>query len=312
MLLRDGADDGELKLMSRSLKELRYAMKVFRAYRGKRKVAIFGSARTSEADPAYQAAAAFSRKMVLRGWMAITGGGDGIMKAGQGGAGRASSFGVAIRLPFETTVNEFIEGDPKLIVFRYFFTRKLIFVSQADAVVLFPGGFGTQDEGFETLTLVQTGKAPVVPVVMIDPPGGQYWARWDRFVREQLLHDGLISQEDLNLYRVTDNVDEAVAHVLHFYRNYHSQRFVRDDLVIRMHRPLNGGQIEALNDQFGDVVSQGSIEATDPLNGETAHLDLPRVRFVFTRRNYGRLRQMIDQINDFDFANHGDQVSATP
>ena len=310
-LLGDGADDGELKLTSRSLKELRYAMKVFRAYRRERKVAIFGSARTQENDPAYQAAVAFSRDMALSGWMAITGAGDGIMRAGQGGAGRAASFGVAIRLPFETTANEFIEGDPKLIVFRYFFTRKLIFVSQSHAVVLFPGGFGTQDEGFEALTLVQTGKAPLVPVVMIDPPGGQYWSRWDRFVREELLSNGLISPEDLNLYLVTDDVNEAVGHVLHFYRNYHSQRYVRDDLVIRMHRKLHGSQVEALNDRFADVLTCGRIEATEPLRGETEHLEMQRLRFVFTRRDYGRLRQMIDQINDFDLENHASSRSTT-
>ena len=176
-MIADGADNGELKLTSRSLKELRYAMKVFRAYRGVRKVSVFGSARTAEDHPDYLAAEAFSRQMAQHGWMVITGAGGGIMRAGHGGAGREASFGVAIRLPFEITTNEFIEGDPKLVVFRYFFTRKLMFVSQSDAVVLLPGGFGTMDECFETITLIQTGKAVMVPVVMIDPPGRTYWER---------------------------------------------------------------------------------------------------------------------------------------
>lgn len=302
-MLGDGADNGELKLTSRSLKELRYAFKVFRDYRDARKIAIFGSARTEEGEPAYAAAVDFSRKMAQNGWMAITGAGSGIMRAGHGGAGRASSFGVAIRLPFETTANEYIEGDPKLIVFRYFFTRKLIFVSQAHAVALFPGGFGTQDEGFETLTLIQTGKAPLVPVVMIDPPGGRYWRRWHQFVQRELLDNQLISPEDLNLYFVTDDIDAAARHVQDFYRNYHSQRYVRDDLVIRMHRPLEQKQIEALNVSYPDLVAEGHLAQCGPLESERQHLELPRLRFVFTRRDYGRLRLLIDDINRFDAEN---------
>jgi uncharacterized protein (TIGR00730 family) len=303
-LMRDGANTGELKLTSRSMKELRYAMKVFRPYQGVRKVAIFGSARTDRNHPDYLGAVAYSRAMAQRGWMVITGGGGGIMRAGHGGAGRAASFGVAIRLPFEKA-NDIIEGDPKLIVFRYFFTRKLIFVSQAHAVVLFPGGFGTMDEGFETLTLIQTGKAPLVPVVMINSPGERYWHHWDRFVREELLARNLVGADDLSLYHVTDDVASAEQHVLHFYRNYESQRFVRDDLVIRMHRPLTEGQVGQLNEQFADLVAAGRIAACGPQAGERKHLDLPRLKFAFTRRGYGRLRQMIDRINDFDLENEG-------
>lgn len=301
-LLRDGADNGELKLTSRSLKELRYALKVFRDYREARKIAIFGSARTPEDHPDYQAALAFSRDMARRGWMAITGAGGGIMRAGHGGAGRASSFGVAIRLPFETTANEFIEGDPKLIVFRYFFTRKLIFVSQSHAVALFPGGFGTMDEGFETLTLIQTGKAPLIPVVMIDAPGADYWQRWDRFVRDELLANGMISEPDLSLYHVTDQISEAVAIVQRFYRIYHSQRFVRDHLVLRLNRRLTDAETGTLNEQFSDLVVKGCIEQCDAQPTEKSHLELPRIRFISTRRDYGRLRQMIDCINGFDEA----------
>lgn len=303
-LVDDGADLGELKLISRSLKELRYALKVFRKYQHVRKVSIFGSARIDEDSPAYQAAVAFSQRMAAVGWMVITGAGDGIMRAGHGGAGREASFGVAIRLPFETSANDVIAGDDKLIVFRYFFTRKLIFMWQAHAVTLFPGGFGTHDEGFEALTLVQTGKAPMVPIVMVDAPGGRYWKQWDRYVREQLLAADMISPQDLSLYHITDDPADAVRHIQNFYRNYHSQRFVQDVLVIRMQRPLTASQLAELNNTFGDLVAQGRIEQGRPLEAETEELELPRLHFTSTRRSYGRLRQLIDRINAFDMQNH--------
>ena len=169
-LVRDGSDTGEVKLISRSMKELRYALKVFRPYRDTPKISIFGSARTPEDHPDYVAAVDVSKAMAAAGWMVITGAGDGIMRAGHGGAGKEASFGVAIRLPFETNANDFIVGDPKLITFRYFFTRKLMFMWESAAIALFPGGFGTQDEGFEALTLIQTGKAPLVPIVLVDAP----------------------------------------------------------------------------------------------------------------------------------------------
>lgn len=303
-MLGDGADAGQLKLTSRSLKELRYAMKVFRPYRGVPKISVFGSARTPDDHPDYQAAQHFSRQMAENGWMVITGAGGGIMRAGQGGAGRESSFGVAIRLPFEVTANEYIEGDHKLVVFRYFFTRKLMFVSEAHAVALFPGGFGTLDECFETMTLMQTGKTPLVPVVLVDPPGRNHWETWERHVRESLLADGMISPEDLNLYAVVNDPDEAVRHVLGFYRNYHSQRYVHDDLVIRMQRALTPDQVVALNDRFAGLVAEGQIQQCGPLDTEKEHLERPRLRFVFTRRDYGRLRLLIDQINAYDALNH--------
>ena len=298
-LIRDEADTGELKLISRSLKELRYAMRVFRDYRQVRKVSIFGSARTGEDEAAYVAAVELARSMAEHGWMVITGAGGGIMRAGHGGAGREKSFGVAIRLPFETTANEYIEGDRKLIVFRYFFTRKLMFASQAHAVALLPGGFGTQDEGFEILTLIQTGKTPIVPVVMLDAPGGDYWKRWDRYVSNCLLDGQLISPEDRSLYYLADNVTDAVDHINRFYRVYHSMRMVRDDLVIRMNRPLHEKQIDTLNGEFADLIAAGRITATAALGPETSHLDLPRLRFTFTRRDHGRLRELIDLLNAF-------------
>jgi hypothetical protein len=302
-LIEDKSDTGELKLLNRSLKEMRYAMKVFRPYRDVRKISVFGSARTPVDHPHFLAAEAFSRLISFKGWMVITGAGGGIMHAGHGGAGREASFGVAIRLPFETTANEIIAGDEKLVTFRYFFTRKLMFVSQADALAMFPGGFGTQDECFETLTLIQTGKSTAIPIVCIDSPDDDYWAKWDQYVRECLLKRGMISEEDLSLYKVTDNVQEAVDYILEFYRNYHSQRFVRDDLVLRMRRPLTERQIDALNDEFAAIIKQGRIYQTGPLEGETQHLNLPRLAFNFNRQSYARLRILIDRINAFDAKN---------
>ena len=302
-LRRDRADGGEMKLISRSLKELRYALKVFRDYRDVPKIAVFGSARTPEDHPDYRVAAAFARHMAEAGWMVITGAGDGIMRAGHGGAGAEKSFGVSIRLPFETNANDYIVGDPKLVVFRYFFTRKLMFMWQSHAVALFPGGFGTQDEGFEALTLIQTGKAPIVPIVCVDPPGGVYWKHWDNYVTHSLLGYGWISPEDKNLYRLFDDPAAAARHVQAFYRNYHSQRFVDDTLVLRIHRKLTEAQLDGLNDEFADLVKQGRIEQGGPLEVERAHLDLPRLYFEFTKRSFGRLRLLIDRINACDKQN---------
>ncbi len=302
-LLGDGSDTGEVKLINRALKELRYALKVFRPYRDTPKISIFGSARTPEDHPDYVQAVRFARTMAESGWMVITGAGDGIMRAGHGGAGREASFGVAIRLPFETNANDVIVGDPKLVTFRYFFTRKLMFMWMSHAVALFPGGFGTQDEGFEALTLIQTGKAPLVPIVMIDPPGGDYWHHWDNYITKSLLDKGWISPEDKNLYFVTDDASAAARHVINFYRNYHSQRFVKDNLVLRIRRPLKDKQIEALNDEFGDLVVDGKIEQSGPLEGEKMFPALPRLHFHHTKHGYGRLRAMIDRINAADAEN---------
>ncbi len=302
-LLRDDAAEGEVKLVSRSLKELRYALKVFRPFDATRKISIFGSARTPEDHPTYQACVAFSRAMAEAGWMVITGAGDGIMRAGMGGAGTEKSFGVSIRLPFETNANEYIVGDPKLITFRYFFTRKLMFMWMSHAIALFAGGFGTQDEGCEALTLIQTGKAPIVPIVLVDAPGNRYWQKWDAYVREVLLAEAYISPEDLNLYFVTDDAAAAAEHVRHFYRNYHSQRFVRDELVLRIHRPLTRAQLGDVNDRFKQLlVTEGEIAQQDgPLEEEHGELpQLTRLRFNSTKAGYGHLRAMIDRINDLD------------
>ena len=302
-LLRDKADEGEMKLISRSLKELRYALKVFRPYEEVRKISVFGSARTEETHPDYVACVDFSRQMAEAGWMVITGAGGGIMAAGHGGAGAQKSFGVAIRLPFEQATNEFIADDPKLVTFRYFFTRKLMFMWQSHAVALFPGGFGTQDEGFEALTLIQTGKAPVLPIVMVEQPGGDYWKHWDHYVRKELLAGGLISEEDLHLYHVTDSTADAARVILDFYRNYHSQRYVNDVIVLRLNRPLRAKQLEELNRDFSSLVLEGKIEQGGPLPQEREHLHLPRLHFPFGKKHFGTLRQLINRVNEMDAAN---------
>jgi uncharacterized protein (TIGR00730 family) len=303
-LIPDGRDTGELKLMTAAMKELRYAYRVFGEYPEPHKVTIFGSARTPEDHPDYIAAVEFSRMMAEAGWMAITGAGDGIMKAGHEGPGRASSFGVAIRLPFETTANTVIEGDDKLIHFRYFFTRKLMFLSQAEAVVCFPGGFGTMDEAYETLTLVQTGKASMIPIVFVEGAGkdSHYWDGFIRFVKEELLTRGWISPEDVNLFYFAKDPADATQHVLRFYRNYHSSRYVRDDLIIRIKRRLTDDAVATLNDEFKGLVKKGAITQRDAYREESDHLDLPRIAFTHTRRQFALVRKLIDRINELPTA----------
>jgi uncharacterized protein (TIGR00730 family) len=297
-LARDEAGRGDVKLLHKAFGELRYALKVFTPYQDIRKVSIYGSARTPEDDPDYQTAFAFARRMCEADWMVITGAGDGIMKAGHGGAGRDASFGVAIRLPFEQKTNKIIASDDKLVNFRYFFTRKLMFMKAASAVVLFPGGFGTQDEGFEALTLVQTGKAPIMPIVMCERPGGTYWPHWRTYLEGELLRTGMISPEDLHLFRITDSVDEAVHEVTQFYRVYHSMRYVNDDLVLRIEHPLADETVTRLNDEFGSILTAGRIVQCPILPEEQGELpDKPRLRLRFDRKSHGTLRRMIDLIN---------------
>ena len=296
----DGATRGDLKILSRALKELRYAFKVFTPYRKQRKVTVFGSARTPPGHPAYEQAARFGKRIAEEGWMVLTGAGGGIMEAAHVGAGREMSMGVNIMLPFEQSANYVIFDDEKLVNLKYFFTRKLLFVKEVHGIVLFPGGFGTQDEGFETLTLVQTGKRDMMPIVCVDEPGGTYWSVWQDWVKEQLLDKGLISPEDLSLYKITDDVEDAIDEVLRFYCVYNSMRFVRDKLVLRLHVDPPDAFVERLNDEFADIVETGSIKKTTAhrFEADDEHLaDLPRLSFRFNRRNLGRLRQMIDLIN---------------
>lgn len=299
-LAPDGRNTGELKLITAAVKELRYAMRVFAQYHEPHKVTIFGSARTRPDHPDYAAARAFGALMAQAGWMVITGAGDGIMKAGHEGPGREASFGVAIRLPFETSANTVIAGDEKLINFRYFFTRKLMFLSQAEAVVCFPGGFGTLDEAFEALTLIQTGKAAMLPVVLCEGAGGDYWKRFMDFVREPLLSRNLISPEDEHLVYLAPSPEAARDHVVRFYRNYHSSRYVRDDLVIRLHHRLQEADVDRLNHEFAPLIRKGRIVQCGPYEIEGEHLELPRLAFTHTKHHYGLVRRLIDRINDCD------------
>lgn len=300
-LARDQATRGDLKIINRALKELRYAFKVFTPYRRHRKVTIFGSARVPPEHPAYVQSVKYGRRMAEEGWMVVTGAGGGIMEGAHVGAGKEMSIGLNILLPFEQDANYVIEDDEKLINLKYFFTRKLLFVKEVHAITLCPGGFGTQDEGFETLTLVQTGKRDLMPLVYLDQPGGSYWSAWQDYVRDHLLGGELISPDDLSLFKVTDDVEEAVEETIGFYSVYNSMRYVRGKLVLRLHKQLSGAFVERLNDEFGEIVASGKIKKaeTHRLEADDEHLrDLPRIAFDFDRKNVGRLRQMIDLIND--------------
>jgi uncharacterized protein (TIGR00730 family) len=304
-IARDHMSVADLKLINRSVKEMRSAAKVFAPFRHLRKVAIFGSARTPVDSPVYEVAKDFAREIVAHGFMLITGAGDGIMGAAQQGAGRAHSFGLNIRLPSEQRANEIIKGDPKLITLNYFFTRKLNFVKEAHAFALFPGGFGTLDEAFEVLTLMQTGKARIIPVVLLNRPRGNYWEEWMKFITERLLKRGLISEEDLSFFKITHTVREAVAEILHFYKIYHSARWVGERLVIRMNDRLSNSAISKLNEQFADIVRKGEIMQSTALpqeKNEPEIEDLPRLIFTPFRARFGRFRQLIDAINSSSVA----------
>ena len=300
-LAADGATRGDLKIISRAVRELRTAFKVFTPYRRHRKVTVFGSARMEPDHPAYQQSVCFGRRMAEEGWMVVTGAGGGIMEGAHVGAGKKMAMGLNILLPFEQAANPVIHQDKKLVNLKYFFTRKLLFVKEVHGIVLFPGGFGTQDEGFETLTLVQTGKRDLMPIVCLDEPGGTYWTAWLKFVRENLLDNGLIAPEDLSLLKITDDIDETVDEIMGFYSVYNSMRFVRGRLVLRLHRNPSDEFVESLNERFADILESGRIEKAEVhrLEADDEHLmDLPRIAFYFDRKSTGRLRQMIDVIND--------------
>lgn len=299
-LARDHADRGDLKMANAALKEMRYAFHVFEPYRAQRKAAIFGSARTQPDDPLYHQARRFARAIAARDWMVITGAGPGIMEAGIEGAGADRAFGVSIRLPFEAATSQLVADDPKLVNFRYFFTRKVTFVKEADAFVLLPGGFGTLDEAFELLTLIQTGKAQAGPIVLLDTPGGTYWERWLAFVREELLAPHYVSDHDLGLLSITDNVDTAVSQVTNFFRNYRSQRFVDGRLVLRLDHAPDDKTLVVLSDEFADIIRRGQLERVDPSPAERADhdtLDAERVALWFDRRGWSRLRELIERLN---------------
>ena len=300
-LSRDNAALGDVKILARALKELRYAFKIFTPYRHVRKVTVFGSARTRPDHPSYQQSVEFGRRMAALGWMVVTGAGGGIMEGAHVGAGRDMAMGVNIMLPFEQAANPIIAKDHKLINLKYFFTRKLLFVKEVGAIVLFPGGFGTQDECFETLTLVQTGKHELMPIVCVDEPNNDYWGKWRRYLQDELLAEGWISPEDLSLFKVTNSVDAAVEEILHFFRAYHSMRFVRGHLVLRLNLPVSDDLLVRLNDEFSDLLESGRIERATAHRLESDEPDafaLPRLILQFDRKKVGRLRQMVDVINN--------------
>jgi len=299
-LLTDVRHSGDVRVIQTALREMRYAFKLFAPFAQVRKVTIFGSARTQPSRLEYQQALEFGRKIAAAGFMVITGAGGGIMQAGHEGAGPENSFGVNIRLPWEQTANPVIREDKKLVTFKYFFTRKLIFIRHSDAIALFPGGFGTMDEGYEALTLMQTGKSQLMPLVLIDRPGGTYWKTWDKYVREHLLRDQVISPDDLNLYQITDDTDQAVKMITRFYRNFHSTRFVKEAFVIRLKYAPSDSAVAALNEDFADIILGQPIHRIEPTPEEIAdedHPELPRISFGFNRHDYGRLRQLIDVLN---------------
>jgi uncharacterized protein (TIGR00730 family) len=299
-LLADVQDSGDVRVIQTAVRELRYAFKLFAPYAQVRKVAMFGSARTLPTRPEYQQAAEFGRKMAEAGFMVITGAGPGIMQAGHEGAGPDKSFGANIRLPWEQAANPVIREDKKLVTFKYFFTRKLIFIRHSDAIALFPGGFGTMDEGYEALTLMQTGKSQLMPLVLVDRPGGAYWRTWDKHVREHLLRNQLISSDDLYLYQITDDIDHAVRIITRFYRNFHSSRFVKDLFVIRLNHAPSDFALQAMNEDFRDIIVGPEIKRIATTPEEVADgdcVELPRIAFGFNRHDYGRLRQLIDVLN---------------
>jgi uncharacterized protein (TIGR00730 family) len=294
----DGALVGDLKIANTALKEMRYAYKVFAPYRHARKVTVFGSARTAPTEPAAVAAREFGQRMVEAGWMVITGAGDGIMGAAQEGARGEQSFGLNIRLPFEQEANPWIATDPKLVTFKYFFTRKLFLVKEASALTLFPGGFGTMDETFEVLTLMQTGKATIIPMVMVEAGERPYWSRWEAWVRDVLGAQRLIQPEDAAFYRVVGSVEDAVEEVTRFYRVYHSARIVGQNLVFRLQRPLGRATVLDLQNRFADILRGPVEEVAGPVRREHPEFpELARLVLPFNRASYARLRELIDFVN---------------
>jgi uncharacterized protein (TIGR00730 family) len=293
------ASRAELKMVNAALKEFAYSFRVFAPYRHLPKVSIFGSARVMPGDPAYMAAREFAARMAARGWMVITGAGPGIMAAGHEGAGAEQSFGANIRLPFLNPANVYIAKDGKLVNFKYFFTRKVTFMKESNAFVLLPGGWGTLDEAFELLTLIQTGKSDIHPVVLLEPAGSTYWKVWDDFIQAQLLARGFISPDDVSLYKVAPSVEEAVAEIERFYTNYRSARFVGERLVLRLNRAPDAAVLERLNRDFADLLDHGNFEVIAPTAPEVREGDdLQAARLAFYPVHaYGRIRELIDELN---------------
>lgn len=299
-LAQDDAERGDLKILNRAMQELRHAFRIFAPYRHMRKVSIFGSTRVQESDPYYELARSVAQGLAQAGLMVITGAGPGIMQAGHEGAGREKSFGVNIRLPSVQAANPFILNDPKLMNFHFFFTRKLMFVKEADAVVIFPGGFGTHDELLESITLAQTGKSQLVPIILMDLPDGTYWSRWREFLRDDVMSRGYIVEREMSFFKILARAEAAVKEITTFYRNFHSYRYVKQDLVIRLNHPPAPALIDRLNRDFSEILTDGKITQTEPLADEADDPDtlhLHRLLVRFNREDFSRLRQMIDEIN---------------
>ena len=297
---RESSDAGDLKLVNNALKELRYSFKIFSPYRDVKKVIIFGSARSKKTSAEYKMAEEFARKLTAKDYMIVTGGGPGVMEAGNKGAEAGKEFALNIRLPFEQKPNPYIDEKDKIINFKYFFTRKLIFVKETDAAALFPGGFGTHDEGFEMLTLVQTGKSRPRPIVLMEPKGSTYWEAWKRYVTDHLLKNGFIKTEDLNLFRIVKTVDEAIKYIEDFYRVYHSIRYVSGLTVIRLNRGISNKTLALIIKEFKDILTSGEIRRSPPTNKEIQEgecISLPRIVMNFNMHDYGRLCEMIHVIN---------------
>ncbi|MCX5679363.1 MAG: TIGR00730 family Rossman fold protein [Candidatus Omnitrophica bacterium] len=297
---RESSDKGDLKLVNNTLKELRYSFKIFSPYRDVKKVIIFGSARSLKTSAEYKMAEEFARKLTAKGYMIVTGGGPGVMEAGNKGAEAGKEFALNIRLPFEQKPNPYIDEKDKIINFKYFFTRKLIFVKETDATALFPGGFGTHDEGFEVLTLIQTGKSKPRPVVLMEPKGSTYWDAWKRYVADHLLKNGFIAKEDLKLFCIVRTVDEAIKHIEDFYRVYHSIRYVSGLTVMRLNKEISKNMLKFVNQKFKDILTSGEIRLSPPTGKEIQegeYLSLPRIAMNFNMHDYGRLCEMIHVIN---------------
>jgi uncharacterized protein (TIGR00730 family) len=313
-LATDGTDRLDLKITNVALHEMREGFEVFARYRHRRKITMFGSARTHPSDPLYVQARDLAAVLAARGWSTVTGAGPGIMAAGLEGAGRDHSFGINIRLPFEQEANEFIASDPKLVSMKYFFTRKLLLIKESDGYAVLPGGYGTLDEAFELLTLMQTGKALPAPLVLLEVPGGGYWHSWQRWVTAEVEARDLIGSDDRHLYRITDSVQEAASEILGFYRNYHSMRWVGHTLVIRLQVAPTAAEVAALSEEFADIAGEGGIHALPgPLPPEARggdHPRLPRIGLRFDRLSFGRLRLLIDALNRLPSASSLDQFIA--
>lgn len=296
----DSTSTLNLKIASAAVSEMREAFAMFAPFSERKKVTIFGSARTTKDDPVYKQTEAVAAKLAQNGWMVVTGAGPGIMEAGMSGAGREMSIGVSIRLPFETSANSIIAGDEKYVAMRYFFTRKLMLVKESQAFICVPGGFGTLDEMFELLTLAQTGKGNPAPIVVLDLPNDPFWEDLDTFIKQTLLPRKLVSPQDLALYRICSSVDDAVSEITNFYSNYHSMRFVGKRLVLRLKKQVSDQKLLELNGEFADICVDSRIERIETTKVEiddSDNVDLPRLAFHFARRDFGRLRQLIDAIN---------------